>query len=108
MWRPLSPPPQNFPLAFCDASSIPPEDLHNARYYRFGEANRALFLHYNPNHRWYYLPEMTPDELFLFIGYDSDQHDRSRAAHAAFDNREKYPDAIPRESIEGRFYLYYD
>ncbi|MCC8968590.1 hypothetical protein H8A95_41515 [Bradyrhizobium sp. Pear76] len=107
-WRALSPPPQDFPLAFCDASSIPPADLVHVFQNKYGISIGALFPHYNPAHRWYYLPDMTPDELFLFKGYDSDAHYEPRSAHSAFDNRRAYPNATPRKSIETRFYVYYD
>ena len=63
---------------------------------------------YNPSQRWYYLPEMTPDELYLFKGYDSNVHYKPWAPHSAFDNRKKYPEALPRESVETRFYVYYE
>ena len=67
---------------------------------RYGTAIGTLFMHYNPVHRWYYLPDMTPDEMILFKGYDSDAHDAARAAHSSFDNRAAYPQATPRKSIE--------
>src|SRR5262249_19287760 len=62
---------------------------------------------YNPAQRWYYFPEMTADEVILFKGYDSESHYQPRAAHSAFDNRRKHPDATPRASIEGRFFVYF-
>lgn len=107
-WRALSPPPQDFPLAFCDASSILPSDLFAAYQRSYGVNIQTWFLHHNPAHRWYYLPEMTTDEFFLFKGYDSDAHYDPRSAHATFDNRPAYPNAKPRRSIEARFYVYYE
>ncbi|KRP91011.1 hypothetical protein AOQ73_25045 [Bradyrhizobium pachyrhizi] len=108
-WQAISPPPQDIPLAFCDASSIEDGDLFET-YFRskFGVTHRSRVLHYNPSHRWYYLPEMTSDEFVLFKGYDSEVHYHRWSAHAAFDNRRAYPNAKPRESIESRFYVYYE
>ncbi|MGY4362901.1 hypothetical protein ACVWZR_002083 [Bradyrhizobium sp. i1.3.1] len=108
-WQAISPPPQDFPLAFCDASSIEDADLLDA-YYRspHGVTHKSWVLHYNPAHRWYCLPEMTPDEFYLFKGYDSAMHYHRWSAHTTFDNRHAYPNAKPRESVETRFYVYYE
>ncbi|WP_229172022.1 CmcJ/NvfI family oxidoreductase [Bradyrhizobium altum] len=107
-WRVLSQPPHDFPLAFCDGSSILDADLVDASQTKYGATVRAWIPHYNPSQRWYYIPDMTPDELYLFKGYDSDMHYRPWSAHSAFDNRRAYPNAKPRESIETRFYVYYE
>jgi hypothetical protein len=107
-WRALSPPPQNFPLAFCDSTSIAQADLFNTYYRNHGVTHKTWYLHHNAAQRWYYLPDMTADELFLFKGYDSLTHHRPWSAHAAFDNTANRPEAKPRESIEARFYVYYE
>jgi hypothetical protein len=105
-WRALSPPPQSFPVAFCDSSSIRPEDVLETPFDKYGVKCKVSVLHHNPEQRWYYFPEMTADEFILFKGYDSKSHDRPWSAHAAFDNRAAYPHAKPRSSIECRFYVY--
>lgn len=107
-WRPLSPPPQDLPLAFCDASSILDTDLVDTYYTAYGVRCKARMLHYSPSHRWYYLPDWTSDEFMLFKGYDSETHYKAWSAHSAFDNRRAYPNAQPRESVESRYYVYYD
>lgn len=107
-WRALSPPPQDFPLAFCDSSSILDDDLVEVPQTKYGATIRIWLPYYNSAHRWYYFPDMTRDELILFKGYDSKVHYKSRSAHSAFDNRHTTPNAKPRESVETRFYVYYD
>lgn len=107
-WRVISPPPQDFPLAVCDSSSVPDADIV---VYDHTDAESDFTWktgtpHYSPLHRWYYFPDMTPDELLLFKFYDSEQN--YKVVHSAFDNRRAYPNAKPRESIEARFYVYYD
>lgn len=106
-WQAISPPPQDFPLAFCDATSIDLADLVDTYHSKYGVTTRSWGLKFNPAQDWYYFPEMTRDEFILFLGYDSDTHFDARAAHAAFDNRRAFPSANPRESIETRFYVYY-
>jgi hypothetical protein len=113
VWRALSPPPQDIPLAFCDASTVVDADIALADYVghpneEHKSAIKLNIVRFNPAHRWYYFPNMTADEMILFKGYDSDDHYKRRAPHSAFDNRDKHPNARPRESVEARFYVYYD
>lgn len=108
-WRVLSPPPQDFPLTVCDASTIPERDMLVVDYGR-GEPgwHKSWSIFHDPAHRWYYFPEMTSDEFIMWKGYDSETHYNVRSAHTAFDARPAHPDAIPRESVEARFFVYYD
>lgn len=108
-WRALSSPPQDFPLACSDAGTILDTDLIVTDYDRNGPMwHKTCQLCFNPGIRWYYFPEMTPDELILFKGYDSEDNCNARSGHTAFDNRRAYPNAKPRESVEARFFVYYD
>jgi hypothetical protein len=115
-WRALSPPPQDFPLAFCDATSLDKSDMVEVDYVGNADANarnepgsatKTYNARFSPAQRWYYFPDLTADELILFTGYDSDAHYRIWSAHSAFDNRRGFPHARPRESVEGRFFVYF-
>lgn len=107
-WRAVSPPPQDVPLALCDNSSVLDTDIVVHDYVSdTGSQWKDAVLHYSPLHRWYYFADMTPDDLILFKGYDSDANCNAPAPHTGFDNRRAYPDAKPRESIEARFYVYF-
>lgn len=59
-------------------------------------------------HRWYYMSEMTPDELVVFKGYDSDQSQPGwRCPHTAFE----LPDCeheTSRKSIEARIVCFWE
>jgi hypothetical protein len=107
-WHALSPPPQDFPLAMCDGSTVLDTDLIETVYEGYGIKHKTWHVNYSPLHRWYYFPEMTSDEFILFKGYDSEDNCNPRGAHSAFDNRRAYPNAKPRKSVEGRFFVYYD
>ncbi|WP_342709979.1 CmcJ/NvfI family oxidoreductase [Bradyrhizobium sp. B124] len=107
-WQALSPPPQDHPLTFCDAGSIEAGDLVEVDYRGHGVTHKSWALRHNPSHRWYYLPDMTHDEIYLFKGYDSADHHHRWSAHSTFENRGAYPDAKPRASIESRFFVYYE
>ncbi|UQR61568.1 hypothetical protein LRP30_32785 [Bradyrhizobium sp. C-145] len=106
-WHALSPPPQDFPLAMCDNTSLYDTDIEVVDYTVFGNTIKMGIVHFNEAQRWYYFPEMTADELILFKSYDSEVRCNSKAAHSAFDNRRAHPGAKPRESLEARFFVYY-
>ncbi|MGY3573106.1 CmcJ/NvfI family oxidoreductase [Bradyrhizobium sp. USDA 4504] len=112
-WRALSPPPQDFPLAFCDATTASGNDLAMIEYVSNtrnepGGTFKGYVAHFSPAQRWYYFPEMTSDELILFKAYDSETHYGLRSPHSAFDNRRAYPHANVRESVETRLFVYFD
>lgn len=107
-WHALSPPPQDFPLALCDGTTFHDTDIAAVDYAHLGTTINFGFVHFNPAQRWYYFPEMTKDELILFKSYDSEVHCNPKTAHSAFDDRRTYPHAKPRQSLEGRFFVYFD
>ncbi|MBH5396244.1 hypothetical protein HZZ13_00130 [Bradyrhizobium sp. CNPSo 4010] len=107
-WRAVSPPPQDNLLTVCDHSTVPDADIVVHDYTSdTGSEWKSAVLHHNPLHRWYYFPEMAPDEVILFKGYDSEISCNAQAPHTGFDNRRAVPNAKPRESIEARFFVYF-
>jgi hypothetical protein len=107
-WHVLSEPPQDFPLAFCDGSTISDSDLVDTYHDRHGIKHGMWRVRYNPLQRWYYFANMKPGEFILFKGYDSRANCNPRSAHSAFDNRPNFPNAVPRRSVETRFFVYFD
>src|SRR5215831_7236058 len=71
VWRVLTSPPQDVPLAVCDARSVQASDLMpaDAIFDRDGAVAfsfEAWLLRHNPEQRWAYFPDMTPDEVLIF------------------------------------------
>src|ERR1700736_4983665 len=103
VWRPIRHPVESWPLAIADAQSLAPADMvvTERRYQdRIGQTSAIT---YNPSHRWYWFPQMRPDEALVFKVYDSMKDGRARfTAHTAFDDPTTPPHARPRESIEIR------
>ncbi len=105
-WRPITT-VYRTPLALCDASTVLPTDLHDSEI-RGGldDPNRGSLygfnLSYNPDHRWYYLHRMRPDEMLAFKLYDSDASRPQWTGHTAFTDPDTPPDAPPRKSMEVR------
>jgi len=103
LWRPISGPVEESPLALCDAASIAPADLVPTDLIYRDRIGETYALAHNPAHRWYYFPRMRTDEAVLIKCYDSAEDGRARfAAHGAFDDPTSPPNARPRESIEAR------
>ena len=104
VWRPIRGPVQRSPLALADASSVAREDLIATDQVFPDRVGEIYHLAHDPAQRWYYAPEMTPDEVLLIKGWDSLEDDgRARfTPHGAFDLPDAPDDAAPRESIEVR------
>ncbi|OYW48249.1 MAG: hypothetical protein B7Y36_10980 [Novosphingobium sp. 28-62-57] len=112
VWRAISSPPQDVPLAFCDARSLAPQDLILADAV-FDEAGKpewsfeGLVVAHNPAHRWHWFPDMRIDEAVLFKTNDSDPARAHHVPHVAFDMPNCPTDAPPRVSIEMRATAYW-
>ncbi|MAV24827.1 MAG: hypothetical protein CMQ05_01745 [Gammaproteobacteria bacterium] len=113
-WRPLEMqhPIEHMPLAVCDASSIPHKDIVISSLLGFshtGKPTRQLSLKYNPDHRWYYYPEMTNDEVLAMIGFscfkDDPEHFNS-AYHTAFEDPLTPEGAEERRNTEFRITVF--
>lgn len=67
LWRPISHPAYDFPLAFCDFRSVnkdkdfTPMDL----LYPQPPHGETMSVEYNPGHKWKYVRGMEPDEFVL-------------------------------------------
>jgi len=122
LWRALSPPPQDMPLALCEGGSVrDAEGTHNTKVdvdeIPTGDAlfapiageeqmAAATIFHHSPDHRWWYFPDMTPDEVVFIKFYDSDHSGAWRCPHTAFRDSSR-PDAIERHSMEFRGIAYF-
>ncbi|KAI0373735.1 hypothetical protein BV20DRAFT_937342 [Pilatotrama ljubarskyi] len=102
VWRPIHHPVAHKPLAVSDWRYLDENDLVHVRFIYPHREGSTYSVKYNPNHRWYYLSNQTPDEVTLIKCYDSEQ-DRARLTpHSAFLDPTAPKDAPHRESIEVR------
>lgn len=122
LWRPFSPPPQDWPLALCDHRSIAPEEgVHNRRIKCDArpspeemlapipgedELPSALIFRYGPRHRWFYYPDMDRGEVLMIKLHDTDHGRAWFAPHTAFHDAGR-AGARTRESIEFRTVAYW-
>ena len=145
VWRPIENPASDFPLAVVDWRSTSPEDFkpvdlmyparadsvhddddrgteklpdEKAWYSTEGYEARGETLGVAPNegHKFYYMKDMTPDEVMLLKCYDSFGHDQPmgkkgiavRTPHTAFIDPNTPADAPGRQSIEVRCLVFYE
>ena len=103
VWRPINHPVESHPLAICDAQTVRAETLVvNERRYQ-GRTGQTYGITYDPGQRWYWFPQMRPDEALVFKVYESVKDGRARwTAHTAFEDPTAPPHPRPRESIEIR------
>ncbi|CAI7659319.1 unnamed protein product [Penicillium palitans] len=80
VWKPLSVPVRDWPLALCDASSIDPADFVPSDIIYPNYVAENLMLHYSSNQTWYWLPDQQPDEVLVFKAVDSDKRDNHRTS----------------------------
>jgi hypothetical protein len=103
LWRPIRGPLRDAPLAVCDARTVAAGDLVASDPVYRDRVGETYGVTYNPDHRWFYVPDMQPDEALLLKCYDSSTDGRARfAPHTAFDDPTAPADRLPRESIELR------
>ncbi|MDI4235772.1 CmcJ/NvfI family oxidoreductase [Bradyrhizobium sp. Arg237L] len=108
LWRPIRGPLRDAPLAMADGQSVAPGDLIASDLIYPNRQGETYSVKYNANHRWFYFPEMTPDEALLLKCYDSATDGRTRfAPHTAFIDPTTPTDAEPRESIEVRTLVFH-
>ncbi|NML09380.1 hypothetical protein HHL08_04360 [Sphingobium sp. AR-3-1] len=112
VWRAITPPPQDVPLAVCESASVARDDLLPAwaMFDRDGEvvfSFEAWVLRYNPSQRWAYFADMTPDEALIFKTHDTDPNHPSHVPHGAFDDPTCPEKVVPRSSVEMRGVAYW-
>lgn len=121
-WRAFSDPPQDCPLAVCDARSVGAgEGVPNVLYIvdKIPEGDAmfapmpddemlaaAVFRH-NPDHRWWYFSRMHRDEAMMVKFHDSDRSVAWRTPHTAFWD-DSFKDRQTRASIELRSYAFFE
>lgn len=115
IWRTFSGPPQDMPLALCDARSVAPEDKQACTITLQTSAGDVqtwdnLAYRYSPAHRWFYCSDMTRDEAYVFRSYDSSPEQAEQVPHSAFVNTSLATGSVikPRASIELRLFAFWD
>ena len=110
LWRALSPPPQDMPLALCDMRTAALEDLVTARAV-FGDRATTFeisLVRHNPRQAWFYYSDMTPDELLMFKVWTLRPGAESAVFHSSFYDTSCPKGTAPRVSIEARAFALWE
>lgn len=102
VWQPVDVPALRNPLALLDAETLADEDLVEYQYSGYEKKVVSTMATYNPAHRLYYFPAMTPDEALVFKQLDSRPGYAPSCPHTSFDDPSSPADAPGRRSIEVR------
>lgn len=110
VWRALTPPPQDFPLAVCDLRTVREEHLVRADSVRNpangGETLEFYLALFDPGHRWCWFSNLTRDEVLVFQQYDSAASGAPGCPHTAFRNPDCTMPVATRLSVEARAYVF--
>ena len=108
VWRPIVGPLRDYPLAVADARSVPFEDLVPSDLVYRHRVGETYQVRHNAAHRWFYVPDMTTDEVLLLKCFESVTDGRARfAPNTAFRDPTAEADAAPRQSIEIRTLVFH-
>lgn len=109
VWRPIRHAVEDDALALCDAASIAESDLAATDLKYVDRTGEFYSVTFSPRHRWYYVPRMEPDEIFVFNCFDTRNPSRTNCVpHAAFHDPDAPLNAAPRESIEVRTLAFFE
>jgi hypothetical protein len=113
VWRTFSGPPQDVPLALCDTRSVAPQDKQYCDITMKMATGDVLSwenitYYHSEAHRWWYCPDMTRDEAYVFRSFDSAPGHAEQVPHSAFVNESCPASAPPRASIEVRVLAFYE
>ena len=103
VWKPLTHPVEELPLAMCDATTHADDDMLRMNLNYSERTGEIYVMRHSPEHRWYYFSNMQPDQALLLKTYDSEADGRARfMGHTAFEDPTTRANAQKRESIEVR------
>lgn len=103
IWRPIVGPLRDQPLALCDAATVGDDDLTVCDIVYPDRRSELFDVSHNENHRWYYAPDMSNAEAWVFSTYRSNAAGGSVSVpHCAIDPQADGAPILPRESIESR------
>ncbi len=99
VWRPIGHVASRDPLALCDGKTLRAADMVRTERRHRDRVGEIYFIAHHPEQRWYFTPDMTPDEAYVFVVYD---HDPARPRFTPHTSFRFDPAAPPRQSIEVR------
>jgi hypothetical protein len=103
LWRPIAATVQKDPLVVMDASTLERNDIINYHPMSEGQKGLAAVPLFNPQQRFYYLPQMRIDEVLVLKQLDTRLGNALVAPHTSFQDPTAVAGARERQSIDIRF-----
>jgi hypothetical protein len=109
VWRAITPPPQDVPLALCDQRTLDENDwvVGTTHVSTIPGGIPYLSSVFNTHQKWYYFSDLTPDDAIIFKNYDSDKSAPLGCLHGAFKLPNSPSTATPRASTELRLMAFF-
>jgi len=109
IWRPIDREVEQFPLALLHTGTLDPvRDLASCQGLHSPPGGATICIQH-PSHRWYYVPRMRPDEIFIFMGQKTPHQEGNgrpgsgrNCPHVAFLDPTAPKGALQRRSVEVR------
>ncbi len=110
IWRTLTPPAQDVPLALCDQRTLDEADWVLGRTIEPYMPDPTPYLSsvFTPRQSWYYFSDMSTNEALVFKNYDSRIGMPLGSLHSAFKLPGSPANAVPRASAETRIVAFFD
>lgn len=105
VWRPIDSVIKTSPLGFIKSRSMRPSDWLNIELIYPDRQGQILGVVANPEHEWFYMSEMTLNNLIVFNIYNN--KGKPHLAHSALDIIGQNSTNTPRKSIETRTLVRY-
>ncbi|MDP5255280.1 MULTISPECIES: CmcJ/NvfI family oxidoreductase [unclassified Vibrio] len=105
VWRPVDNSIMSSPLGFICPYSMHQEDWMTIDLIYPDRQGEILGVAANPDHHWFYLSKMRPEEAVIFNVYDN--QGLPYVAHSALERQEAGDDHPPRKSLESRLLVRY-
>lgn len=108
VWKPIHNTVEERPLAMCDVESSSAQDFFKLHlHYRDRQGENYVMSH-SPEHKWWYFPKITTDQVILLKTFDSETDGRARyVGHSAFEDPSSPANAPTRESVEIRTIVFF-
>jgi hypothetical protein len=98
VWRPLRHPVEDCPLAFCNAQTIEDDDLLPVDRVTRDLVFELYYVKHSPRQKWYWLSRQTPDEIAVFVQFDSESVHQKKRITSRFFGLAKPFSSVPRSN----------
>ncbi|RAL09125.1 uncharacterized protein BO97DRAFT_352704 [Aspergillus homomorphus CBS 101889] len=104
LWRPISGPIHDHPLAVCDGRTLDPSKVIETDMILGNYNGTLLYPQYDPSgsSQWYFMSGQDVEDVLLFKGFDSNENSVKYAPHTSFVPGNAPETSCPRVSVEVR------